>query len=99
MSYCKSISCPSGTCEGCLKGKLNCGDPACAPYCAGCALPKNHDSAGFLVWLTIIIALAIIIVALMMAYGPRMVIYHNGDPSKPIESRSYADWGSEAIFT
>lgn len=98
MSHCTSITCPQGTCDGCLHGKLNCQDPNCAPYCKGCTLPKHHDEAGFYVWFIILFCLIIIILALLMAYGPRMVVYHNGDVSKPVEVKTYADWANEPIF-
>ena len=53
-SHCTSETCPSGNCEGCLNGRLNCKDPDCSPYCRECENYINHDHM-ITVWFSIVI--------------------------------------------
>lgn len=83
MSYCSKPPCTNMQCDGCKDGKIWCQDPACVPNCRGCRPPKGHEDGINLVFASILVILLTIVVAMLVFYGPRWVIYHDGDPKNP----------------
>lgn len=77
MSYCSTFPCTVIDCEGCKDGKKWCDDPRCTPYCRSCPLPKGHDEAANFVFGITLFLLILIIISLIMFYGPRFFIFRN----------------------
>ena len=83
-NYCSSPFCMGGGyCPGCKNGKLDCNDKECSPYCRGCELPKGHEELANIIFGVIFGLLLIICFSLLIALGPRFVIFHDGDRNKP----------------
>lgn len=92
MSHCSQKMCSQINCSGCKDGKVWCEDPSCAPYCRGCRPPKGHEQGINMVFASILVILLTIVAVLIIFYGPRWAIYHDGDPNNPYEINPGYGW-------
>lgn len=70
-NHCKDPwRCPGGTCEGCRDGIRWCQDPACAPYCQGCAPPVHYEFVSNIVIGFIALCLLGLLAIVWIIYGP-----------------------------
>lgn len=77
MSTCSDPFCKAGLyCPGCENGVPWCADPACAPYCAGCAAPENLDFAVNMTVLIIVVCLFALLFIVWFIYGPQFFQPH-----------------------
>ena len=71
------LTCSGGNCIGCRNGQTWCQDPRCSPYCAYCAIPKDHDFNANIVMTVILVSLTAILFIVWFVYGPQLFESHN----------------------
>lgn len=86
-----SVTCPNGNCVGCRDRQIWCQDPRCAPFCAQCAIPSDHDFNANMVIIIILFCLITILFIVWFVYGPQLFEQHNNPeqanvimPQKPV---------------
>lgn len=94
---CTELTCLDGNCAGCKDGQLWCDDPRCEPFCRACEPPENYNSVINVMMLTFIVIVLLLIFVLMYMYGPRFVIMHDGDQSRPYIPNRNGNWGLNDI--